>query len=157
LTKGNQIAKDDILGISAPLPAPALLHEHRPLLKSYIEQSHAVVTLILNLLARRLQVPAGSLASKHKLHAVSGDQVRFVHAPPQPADDRRTALGEHTDFGSVTILHNRLGGLQVRPPGGEWCYVRPLKGHAVVNLVRRLSLSACVWIRRDARLISEAT
>jgi isopenicillin N synthase-like dioxygenase len=51
-------------------------------------------------------------------------------------DDRRMALGEHTDFGSVTILFNRLGGLQVLPPGQdtEWCYVRPLPGHAIVNL-----------------------
>lgn len=62
--------------------------------------------------------------------------MRFVKAPPQPADDRRTALGEHTDFGSVTILFNRLGGLQVLPPGAdaEWVYVRPLPGHAIVNL-----------------------
>jgi isopenicillin N synthase-like dioxygenase len=51
-------------------------------------------------------------------------------------DDRRTALGEHTDFGSVTVLFNRLGGLQVLPPGrnAEWCYVRPLPNHAIINL-----------------------
>jgi isopenicillin N synthase-like dioxygenase len=59
-----------------------------------------------------------------------------VKAPPQPVDDRRTALGQHTDFGSVTVLFNRLGGLQVLPPGAdaEWVYVRPLPGHAIVNL-----------------------
>lgn len=62
--------------------------------------------------------------------------MRFIKAPPQPADDRRTALGQHTDFGSVTVLFNRLGGLQVLPPGAEakWVYVRPLPGHAIVNL-----------------------
>lgn len=50
-------------------------------------------------------------------------------------DDRQQALGEHTDFGSVTILFNRLGGLQVLPPTTEqWAYVKPLKGHCVVNL-----------------------
>ena len=45
-------------------------------------------------------------------------------------------MGEHTDFGSVTILFNRLGGLQVLPAGAdaEWTYVRPLPGHAIVNL-----------------------
>jgi isopenicillin N synthase-like dioxygenase len=44
-------------------------------------------------------------------------------------------LGEHTDFGSLSLLFNRLGGLQVLPPGQEeWHYVRPLKGHAIVNL-----------------------
>ena len=34
------------------------------------------------------------------------------------------------------MLFNRVGGLQVLPPGedGEWVYVRPLPGHAIVNL-----------------------
>jgi isopenicillin N synthase-like dioxygenase len=97
------------------------------------------------------------------LDAVSGDQVRFVRAPPQPKDDRRTALGEHTDFGSVTVLFNRLGGLQVRLPASvqavppesgtsdstltgseatpdtteaqeQWVYVRPIPSHAIINL-----------------------
>lgn len=51
-------------------------------------------------------------------------------------DDRQLTLGEHTDFGSITLLFNRLGGLQVLPPGkgAEWCYVKPLPGHAIVNL-----------------------
>ena len=50
-------------------------------------------------------------------------------------DDRKMALGEHTDFGSVTVLFNRLGGLQILPPNSDqWCYVKPLKGHCVVNL-----------------------
>ena len=129
------MSKDDILGISEPLPAPEVLEPHRGLLKSYMQQSHALVSLILRLLNARLGLPSETLPSKHKFNAVSGDQVRWVYAPPQPFDDRKTALGAHTDFGSVTILFNRLGGLQVLPPNtDEWCYVKPLKGHAVVNL-----------------------
>lgn len=98
--------------------------------------SHSIVSLILTLLNDGLGLPASTLPNLHRLSAVGGDQVRFVKAPPQPQDDRRTALGEHTDFGSVTILFNRLGGLQVLPPGAdaEWVYVRPLPGHAIVNL-----------------------
>lgn len=72
----------------------------------------------------------------HRIDGRSGDQIRFVKAPPQPKDDQRTALGEHTDFGSVTVLFNRLGGLQVLPPGrdAQWCYVKPLDNHAIINL-----------------------
>lgn len=99
-----------------------------------MKHSHAIVTLILRILNKRLQLPPDRLPSIHRLHAVSGDQVRWVHAPSQPFDDRKTALGEHTDFGSVTILFNHLGGLQVLPPGSDWCYVKPLRGHAVINL-----------------------
>ena len=129
------MSKDDILGISSPLPAPEVLQPHRDLLRSYMEHSHAIVTLLLRLLNARLDLQPETLASLHRLHATSGDQVRGVHAPPQPYDVRKTALGEHSDFGSVTILFNRLGGLQVLPPDAEeWCYVKPLRGHAVINL-----------------------
>lgn len=35
----------------------------------------------------------------------------------------------------MTVLFNRLGGLQVLPPDSDrWCYVKPLKGHCVCNL-----------------------
>lgn len=72
----------------------------------------------------------------------SGDQIRIIKAPPQPPSDLKTALGKHTDFGSVTILFNRLGGLQILPPPAlvpegenpEWTYVCPLPGHCIVNL-----------------------
>jgi isopenicillin N synthase-like dioxygenase len=130
-----QVSKDDILGLSEPLPAPGLLDAHRDLLNSFIKNSHALVSLLLSLLNHQLGLPHGQLSSLHRLASVSGDQVRWVHAPPQPRDDRRTALGQHTDFGSVTVLFNRLGGLQVLPPSSsEWSYVKPLRGHAVINL-----------------------
>ncbi|KAI9368473.1 hypothetical protein BJX61DRAFT_537242 [Aspergillus egyptiacus] len=130
------VSKDDIMGISEPLPSPDVLKSNSETLKSFIKNSHSIVTLILNLLNKSLGLPDSTLANIHRLQSISGDQVRFVKAPPQPVDDRRTALGEHTDFGSVTILFNRLGGLQVLPPGddAEWLYVRPLPGHAIVNL-----------------------
>jgi isopenicillin N synthase-like dioxygenase len=78
--------------------------------------------LIASLLSSRLPLTestqrAGGLPSLHKLTSFSGDQVRFVKAPPQTQDLDAVALGEHTDFGSVTVLFNRLGGLQVKLPG----------------------------------------
>jgi isopenicillin N synthase-like dioxygenase len=124
------------MGISDRLPAPEVLHQSRDLTQSFMRGSHAIVSLILKILNDKLSLPEGTLPNLHRLNAVSGDQVRFIKAPPQPVDDRRTALGQHTDFGSVTVLFNRLGGLQVLPPGAdaEWVYVRPLPGYAIVNL-----------------------
>ena len=133
----SQVSKDDILGISEPIVAPDLLKQEdsRTLLRSYITRSHAIVTLVLSQLNTRLGLPDSTLQNLHRLRGVSGDQVRWVNAPPQPQDDRRKALGEHTDFGSVTVLFNKMGGLQVLPPNSEdWSYVKPLKGHCVVNL-----------------------
>jgi len=98
--------------------------------------AHSIVTLVLSLLNEHLKLPPNTLQDMHRLQGNSGDQIRFIKAPPQPTDDRKTALGEHTDFGSVTVLFNRLGGLQVLPPGrnAEWCYVKPLPNHAIINL-----------------------
>ncbi|EJD06828.1 Clavaminate synthase-like protein [Fomitiporia mediterranea MF3/22] len=49
--------------------------------------------------------------------------------------------GAHTDYGSLSFLHNRLGGLQVLPPGSpDWHYVRPMPGHAICNIGDALSL-----------------
>ena len=130
------VSKDDILGLSDPLPAPDVISRNRDLFKSFITRSHHIVLLLLDLLNAHLELPRDTLRNLHRLEARSGDQVRMVKALPQPADDRRTSLGEHTDFGSVTILFNRLGGLQILPPGenASWCYVKPLSNHCIVNL-----------------------
>lgn len=136
LTKHNKVSKDDIMRITDPLPAPEVLRQSRDQQESFMLGSHGIVTLVLNILNDKLNLPEGTFVNLHRRQAVSGDQIRFIKAPPQPIDDRRTALGQHTDFGSVTVLFNRLGGLQVLPPGAdaEWVYVRPLPGHAVINL-----------------------
>ncbi|KAK3072137.1 hypothetical protein LTR53_007368 [Teratosphaeriaceae sp. CCFEE 6253] len=133
------VSKNDVLGVDERLPAPEVLRkkDNRALLGSYCRRSHAVVSLLLGVLGEKLELPGGKLEGLHRLSAVSGDQVRWVRSPPQPAQDaHKLSLGEHTDFGSVTILFNRLGGLQILPPGTdkEWCFVKPLKGHCVVNL-----------------------
>lgn len=92
------VSKDDMLGISSRLPAPDVLQKSsaRDLLAGYIKKSHAIVTLLLEILNTNLGLPEGKLQSLHKLNAVSGDQVRWVNSPPQPEDDRKKALGEHT-------------------------------------------------------------
>ena len=130
------MSKDDILEVGKRWPAPAVLDSQRDLIKSFMRSAYSIVTLVLTLLNDHLALPPGTLQGLHRLDAPAGDQVRLIRAPPQPVDDKQIALGEHTDFGSVTVLFNRLGGLQVLPPGAgaEWCYVKPLPGHAIINL-----------------------
>lgn len=133
------LSKDDFCDFDTErIKNPEILkrEDSRAVVKGFMEGGHAVVTLILGKLNQKLGLPGRTLQDLHRLHAKSGDQVRWVKSPPQPLDDRRTALGEHTDFGSVTVLFNRLGGLQVLPPGegSQWSYVKPLRGHCVINL-----------------------
>lgn len=153
-----QISKDDMLGMRDPIPAPGVLQRQRALMRSFVEGAHAVVTLVLDLLNEHLGLPHDTLASMHRLDQASGDHIRLIRAPAQPPDDRRTALGAHTDFGSVTVLFNRLGGLQILPPGSEadWVYVKPLPGHAVVNLGDAMAKFTQGLLRSNIHRVSAA-
>lgn len=94
--------------------------------------------MILQALSNQLGLsPEHSLINLHRISQPSGDQIRITYAPTSSSTqgEERMKLGEHTDFGSLSLLFNRLGGLQVLPPGqATWHYVRPIKGHAIVNL-----------------------
>lgn len=156
------ISKDDILHhSSSPLPHPSILRaaETRATIAKFMTSSHEIVTVILGILNANLGLPQGTLESLHRLEAESGDQVRWVKSPPQPRNDRAVALGEHTDFGSVTVLFNRLGGLQVlisseSSQGGGWKYVRPLQGCCVVNLGDALVKFTRGVLRSNVRVFS---
>ncbi|PCH08486.1 Oxoglutarate/iron-dependent dioxygenase [Penicillium occitanis (nom. inval.)] len=130
------IAKDDLFGIMDRLPQPEIIESNRNKLKSFVSNANAIVRLVLDLLNEHLQLPPCTLANMHRLDHHSGDQIRMTRSPPQPLNGEMPRLAGHTDFGSVTVLFNRLGGLQVLPPGqdAEWKWVKPLRGHCIINL-----------------------
>ncbi|KAI9878799.1 MAG: hypothetical protein M1830_010483 [Pleopsidium flavum] len=131
----HQISKDDILSVGPAIPAPDLINTNRRLIQRHMKENYSVLTTLFNSLTTSMGLPEGTFADLHPISAPSGCHVRFIRAPPQPRDDRRIALGEHTDFGSLTILFNRIGGLQVLLPGTrDWVYVRPVPGCAIINL-----------------------
>ena len=133
------LAKDHLVGLK-DVPSPALVEENISTLRSYTELAHSVITTILDRLDGPLDLPSGTLAGFHRIMEPAGNQTRVLKYPAQPAGDRSTAIVPaivpHPDFGSVTLLINRLGGLQILPPQETtaWKYVRPIPGHAIVNL-----------------------
>ena len=104
------LAKDNILGVIEVESLPVVLEDARDTLRSFIERSHAICMLMLSYLNIHLGLPAGTLASIHDLHQPSGDQACMLKMPPQPEGDRRTSLLAHTDFGSISMVWNILGG-----------------------------------------------
>lgn len=127
--------KDDFVGNSGPLPMHDLIKQNWSLLQSYVYHCREAIDLMLELLETHLELPQGTLAELHRINRCSGDHVRFNKAAIQPYTEERAKAGEHTDFGSLTILMNWLGGLQIRlASSGEWVYVKPVPGSAVVNL-----------------------
>ena len=140
------VSKDDVFGQSEkPVPYPDLLQEARPVFESFMRTAHGVGLVVLELLAGRLGIAPEELAARHRLAARSGDHVRLTYGPGDPAEaQRQTTRSEaetkittfaHTDFGTVTLLFNWLGGLQIENRAtGAWEWVRPLPGHAICNL-----------------------
>ncbi|KAJ5932214.1 hypothetical protein N7516_006703 [Penicillium verrucosum] len=111
------VSKDDIMGISDPLPAPETLHKSRARLGSFMQGSHAIVTLILDTLNDQLALPKDTLSSLHRQQATY-------------------RAGAAHRLWKCDGSFQPTGGLQVLPPGAdaEWVYVRPLPSHAIVNL-----------------------
>ena len=108
-------------------------------MKSFNLHSHEVAALTLSHLDKQLGLHEGALASLHPTSKLSRSTVRLIHNPPQPIEDRKISLFGHTDNGSVTVLFNTIGGLQILPPGLEdvehnWRWVRPEPECAIVNL-----------------------
>lgn len=106
---------------------------------AFVEQSHAVATLLLSRLSTSLGLTGASrLETLHRADRPSTSSAVLQHYPFEgdlPAD---TSSGHftHTDTGSITILFNTEWGLQVCSPHSEaWQYVPPARDtRAIVNI-----------------------
>jgi len=114
----------------------------------FIRKSVEINNTLLDVLNDRLGLPPGALLAKNTVGEWSGSEARVIRNPPVnvvvekgQSQQPGLAIGSHTDFGSLSFLHNRLGGLQVLVPGAEtWQYVKPLPGHAICNLGDAMAL-----------------
>ncbi|KAH9932074.1 Clavaminate synthase-like protein [Epithele typhae] len=135
------IAQDDVL--SWPRPShrtyPSTVNARMANgIIPFVRKSMAVNNTILDILERRLCLPKGTLEALHDTSSMCGSEARVIKTPPNQST---AGIGAHTDFGTLTFLHNRLGGLQVMPPGtNEWLYVKPLPGHAICNIGDALAI-----------------
>ncbi|CAF1224323.1 unnamed protein product [Adineta ricciae] len=130
------ISKDDIV-IHNSNNFPQVILDQKTILHKYINKSHEIILVILEILSSKLELDPQLLPRLHRITQSSGDQLRLTKSTICPIDNQSSisiALGAHTDFGSITVLFNRLPGLQVLGPDGEWLDVEPLSGHAIVNL-----------------------
>ncbi|KAI0751909.1 Clavaminate synthase-like protein [Daedaleopsis nitida] len=111
----------------------------------FVRKAIEVNTTIMEVFNKLLGLPEGALGERHKGDELSGSEARIIKSSPKagvhPFDEVKAALAAHTDFGSLSFLHNRLGGLQVMVPGTEdWQYVKPIPGYAICNVGDAMSI-----------------
>ncbi|KAF3065379.1 hypothetical protein GL218_02687 [Daldinia childiae] len=135
------MSQDGLMG-SAPLqPLPDFVQSHLPLLVSFLKHGQRIVATISTVLATQLGLPPDTFTSLQDPTQLSGTVLRFIKSfASTETEDLRTSMIHHTDFGTITLLANVLGGLQILAPGKDpadadaWLWVRPQPGCLIVNL-----------------------
>ncbi|KAL3474804.1 Clavaminate synthase-like protein [Aspergillus californicus] len=130
------------MGTTVPeKPMPSKLSTQRGLFREYLTHGRAVIESIFRALAGQLHLPSDAFTQFHDTTRESGTIIRLIrYAPGMPLPDEDAKKEEepgllaHTDFGSITLLANILGGLQVLNPHGKWEWVRPEAGCLIVNM-----------------------
>lgn len=142
------VSKDDALAYPTPVHRTypsATAARMESTITPFVRKSVDINNTLMAVFNARLGLPPGTLAALHRDDENSCSEARCIKKPPthnpQEESPDRQAIGAHTDFGSLSFLHNRLGGLQVYPPGADkWYYIKPLPGHAICNVGDALSL-----------------
>ncbi|KIJ30337.1 hypothetical protein M422DRAFT_36625 [Sphaerobolus stellatus SS14] len=137
------VARDDALNrpkiIHREYPPPT--EERMPAIKNFIQASDAINRSLMDIMSDRLGIPREILRAKHDPTKTTPSESRVIRNPPRPMSPEEIAIGSHTDFGSLSLLHNILGGLQVLVPGTQtWQYIKPLPGHAICNIGDSLAI-----------------
>lgn len=92
-----------------------------------------IANSVLQAIALSLQLPQDFLTTRHnqKCHT-----LRLLHYPPlqTPPKPGQVRAGEHSDYGSVTLLfQDEIGGLEVQTTSGEWIAAPSIPDTLIVN------------------------
>ena len=132
---GTELAADDPrarLPLHGPNLFPRQVPELRSLVLSYLDAMTAVAQTVLRAVAVSLELDADYFAAGCTANPTV--LLRIFHYPPAGPGDPAWGVGEHTDYGLLTLLaQDSNGGLQVRTPGG-WTPAPPLPGTFVCNI-----------------------
>ena len=149
VTEFLNISKDDALAWPNPVHRtyPATVNARmESVVQPFVRKALTINHFLIDVLNDKLGLPKGTLAAFHQVQKHSGCIARVIRAPPYVGVDEKLFLTAHTDYGSLvsaihsfvcehldslegthikSFLHNRLGGLQVLPPGSDkWYYVK---------------------------------
>ena len=120
------------LPLHGPNLFPRQVPELREAVLSYVAALTDAARVVLRGVALSLALEPGYFEDSYT--ASPTVLFRVFHYPPQPPDDDGWGVGEHTDYGLLTLLaQDRNAGLQVHTPDG-WVDAPPLAGTFVCNI-----------------------
>nr|BFE59292.1 2-oxoglutarate and iron-dependent oxygenase domain-containing protein [Dactylosporangium thailandense] len=148
---GSQLETFVVNRLGEPLPAPLrpangdealcaanrwpALPGFREAFLAYFAESERLAAQIMGLFALALDLPEDWFEDKFAAHATSMAANRYPGQPGRPAKDQ-LRKGEHTDWGTLTILlkDEADAGLQVLDRDRRWVNVPSVPGSLVVNI-----------------------
>jgi isopenicillin N synthase-like dioxygenase len=153
LTSGQPDLKEGLYFGSELPPGPLPLHGPnlfprqvpalRPLVLTYLTELTRVAQTVLRGVAQSLELPADYFSAGYTADPTV--LFRIFHYPPAGNDG--WGVGEHTDYGLLTLLlQDDNGGLQVHTPGG-WVDAPPLQDTFVCNIGDMLERLTNGWYR----------
>ena len=119
--------------LAGPNQWPAAAPELRRPILAYAAAMDALCLQLTRPIAMALGAPPDAFAG-HFAQPITF--LRLLWYPPQPADSPGDLFGSapHTDYGFMTLLaQDRLPGLAVRTPNGDWLDVPVIEGALVMN------------------------
>ena len=129
------------MGTTPLQPLPPLIHNHLAVFKSFLGHGQEIIQKISSTIAIQLSLPSETFTSLQTPTKPSGTVIRIIKAfAVSENESLRTSMIHHTDFGTITLLANVVGGLQILAPGADvsdataWHWVRPRPGCLIVNL-----------------------
>ncbi len=147
---GTELPADDPR-VRAGLPLhgssvfPRQVPRLRPLVLAYLDELTRVGQAVLAGVALSLGLDAAYFATGYTADPTI--LFRIFHYPPSPPQTDDWGVGEHTDYGLVTLLaQDDSGGLQVAAPEG-WIDAPPVAGTFVCNIGDMLDRLTGGWYR----------
>jgi len=124
---------------------PRQVPELKTAVLAYIDALTGLAQDVMRGVARSLDLPADYFAAGYTREPTV--LFRVFHYPPQPPDADGWGVGEHTDYGLLTLLsQDQNGGLAVRTPRG-WIDAPPLPDTFVCNIGDMLERLTGGWYR----------
>jgi isopenicillin N synthase-like dioxygenase len=124
---------------------PRQIPRLRPLVLAYLDALTGLGQAVLRGVALSLGLDAAYFAAGYTADPTI--LFRIFHYPPSPPQDDGWGVGEHTDYGLLTLLaQDDSGGLQVAAPEG-WVDAPPIRGTFVCNIGDMLDRLTGGWYR----------